>query len=106
MAWVGNIESITKKNKQFRKIVHTIPKFQLVVMTLEPKEDIGMEAHHGAVQFVRVEEGTGKAIVGGVTHRIKAGSALIIPPDTQHNIINTSRTKKMQIYVIYTPPQH
>jgi mannose-6-phosphate isomerase-like protein (cupin superfamily) len=77
-----------------------------VVMALQPGEDIGLETHEDTDQFIRVEAGEGKAIIGGQEHPLKDGSAIVIPAGSAHNVINMSRTKPLKLYTIYTPPEH
>lgn len=102
-----NIESATLKNEFYRRVLFTVPKsMQLVVMSLQPGEEIGMEVHPKATQFIRVESGSGHAIIGKKTFRLKDGVSVIVPPRKRHNIINTSKTHPMKLYTIYTPPQH
>jgi mannose-6-phosphate isomerase-like protein (cupin superfamily) len=74
-------------------------------MSLRPGEDIGEEIHH-LDQFLRCEAGEGKAILDGVEYPISDGLAVIVPAGTRHNIINTSQTKAMKLYTIYSPPNH
>ncbi len=101
-----NIEKKTEKNKYFREVLFTSRLSQLVVMALKPKEEIGMETHGDTDQFIRVEEGTGKAILDGQVYRLKAGSAVVIPAGTEHNVINTSTKEALKLYTLYTPPEH
>lgn len=101
-----NIEKITESNKYFRKVLSTTPNMQLVVMSLKPKEDIGMEIHPYTTQFIRVESGTGVAIVDDKKYKLSNGSAIIIPLNSKHNIVNTSKTEPLKIYTIYSPPNH
>lgn len=75
-------------------------------MTLKPGEEIGMEVHPTIDQFIRIEEGEGKAILDGKETKLEDDWAIVIPKDTNHNIINTSKTKKMKLYTIYSPPNH
>ena len=103
--FVINIEEKSLQNGYFREVLFTTSKSQLVVMALKPGEDIGMEVHPEHDQFIRIESGTGKAIMNGEEHEIADGSAIIIPAGTQHNIINTSEVV-MKLYTIYTPPEH
>lgn len=103
--YVINIEEKTLENNYFREVLFTTNKSQLVVMALKPGEDIGMEVHPEHDQFIRIEAGTGKAIMNGEEHEIKDGSAIVIPAGAQHNIINTSEIV-MKLYTIYTPPEH
>ena len=105
MAYVTNIEKDTLENEKFRKVLYTAKNSQLVVMSLKPKEDIGVETHQ-LDQFIRVEKGSGKAILNGIEHEISDGSAVVVPAGTEHNIINTSETEEMKLYTVYSPPNH
>jgi len=104
--YVGNIEKITLKNNNFRKVIYTGQHLQLVVMSLKPGEDIGLESHGNLDQFFRVDEGTGKVIIGKTAKRIKDGDAIVVPAGAKHNVVNTSKTKSLKIYTIYAPPNH
>lgn len=101
-----NIEKKTEKNKYFREVLFTSRLSQLVVMSLKPREEIGLETHSDTDQFIRVEEGTGKAILDGQVYRLKAGSAIVIPAGTEHNVVNTSTKDPLKLYTLYTPPEH
>jgi mannose-6-phosphate isomerase-like protein (cupin superfamily) len=103
---VGNIESLTLDNDYFRRIVSTTKEAQLVVMALQPEEDIGREKHVGHSQFIRIEEGDGYAEIGKRSIRIEAGSVVFIPGGVFHNIVNTSKDETMKLYTIYSPPVH
>ncbi len=102
--YVVNIETETLQNENFRKVLFTGPNSQLVVMTLQPGEDIGLEVHN-VDQFLRIEAGSGKAILDGEEYPISDGSAVVVPAGTQHNIINTG-AEKMKLYTIYSPANH
>jgi len=102
-----NIEKETLKNKNYRKVLYTVPgKNQLVLMSLKPGEDIPKEIHQHTSQFFRIEKGKGIAIVGDKTYRLKDGMSLIIPPNKKHYIKNTSKTEDLKIYTIYSPGVH
>ncbi len=105
MPYVTNIEKDTLDNENFRKVLYTAKNSQLVVMSLKPKEDIGMEVHQ-LDQFIRVEKGRGKAILNGEEYELADGSAVVVPAGTEHNIVNTSETEEMKLYTIYSPPNH
>ena len=79
---------------------------QLVVMSLEPGEDIGLETYLDTDQFIDVENGNGKAIVDGLVYELRPGSALIIPAGTEYNIFNTSTTEALKLYTVYLPPDY
>lgn len=104
--YVTNIEEKTAKNEYFREVLFTSQHSQLVVMTLQPNEDIGVEIHEIVDQFIRIEEGEGKAILNGEEHMVAGGYAIVIPAGTEHNIINTSSEKKLRLYTIYSPAHH
>lgn len=101
-----NIEDKTLDNQNFREVLYTAPHSQLVVMTLRPGEEIGLETHENHDQFIRVESGSGEAILEGERHKLEDGTAVIIPSGTEHNVINTSRTEHLRLYTIYSPAEH
>ena len=102
--YVQNIESISVKNENFRQVLYTAKNCQLVIMALNPKEEIGMEVHE-LDQFFRVEEGIGEAVLDGIHKMISAGFAVLVPAGTNHNIVNTG-TVPMKLYTLYSPPNH
>lgn len=101
-----NIEEKTLQNENFREVLHTGPHSQLVVMTLRPGEEIGTETHDDRDQFIRVEAGTGEAIIGGEKHALEDGVAVVIPAGTEHNVLNTSRSEPLRLYTVYSPAEH
>ena len=104
--YITNIEEKTLQNDFFREVLFTAQHSQLVVMSLNPNEEIGMEIHEIVDQFIRVEKGTGKAILNGEETIISDGFAIVVPAGTQHNIINTSSTEKLKLYTVYSPAHH
>lgn len=102
--FVKNIEGLAIKNSEFRQVLYTAKHSQLVLMALEPKQDIGAEVHK-LDQFFRVEEGSGEVVLDGVTTAINAGFAVLVPAGTKHNIINTGSVP-MKLYTLYAPPNH
>ena len=105
--FVGNIEKLTLKNNYFRQVLFTGKFAQLVVMCLQPGEDIGNEVHSAVDQFFRIEEGEAKFVFGGKEEHIASASdAVIVPAGTYHNVINTSKSKHLRLYTVYSPPNH
>ncbi|MDK9698595.1 MAG: cupin domain-containing protein [bacterium] len=102
--FINDIEDLTISNIEFRRVLYTAKQIQLVVMTLNPGEEIGEEVHEGD-QFFRIEEGSGDAVLDHVRTEIKAGFSVVIPAGTKHNIINTS-TVPLKVYTLYSPPHH
>jgi mannose-6-phosphate isomerase-like protein (cupin superfamily) len=103
--YIANIERESLDNENFRKVLYTGKNSQLVLMSLSPKEEIGMEVHT-LDQFIRVESGQGRAILDGKETQISDGFAIVIPAGAQHNIVNDSETEKMKLYTIYSPAHH
>lgn len=104
---VRNIEKETLANNNFRKVLFTGKNLQLVLMSLNPNEEIGMEVHNTVDQFFRIDEGEGELQVEGKEPvKISDGFSIIIPQGTKHNIINTSKTEKLKLYSLYSPPNH
>lgn len=106
MGYIDNIEDKTLENSNFRKVLFTGGHMQLVVMSLKPLEDIGMEVHDNVDQFFRFEKGEGKVIMNGEESIVGAEMVAIVPAGTQHNIINTSQTEDLKLYTIYAPANH
>jgi mannose-6-phosphate isomerase-like protein (cupin superfamily) len=104
--FVQNIEKLTEENTNFRKVLYTAHHSQLVLMSLKPKEEIGVETHPDNDQFFRVEEGEGKAIIDGNEQQFSSGFCVVIPAGSEHNIVNTSTTKELKLYTIYSPAHH
>ncbi|MDD2935331.1 MAG: cupin domain-containing protein [Candidatus Pacebacteria bacterium] len=104
--FVENIETLTKENSNFRKVLYTSKHSQLVLMSLKPLEEIGMEVHEDNDQFFRVDSGKGKVIIDGDEIDIKDGFAIVIPSGAQHNVINTSESEDLKLYTIYSPAHH
>jgi mannose-6-phosphate isomerase-like protein (cupin superfamily) len=101
-----NIEKLTLDNGHFRQVLFTGQHAQLVLMSLRPGEEIGMEAHDTIDQFFRFEKGEGKVIQNGEEQIVGDGSAVIVQAGTNHNVINTSQTEDLKLYTIYSPPNH
>lgn len=105
--YVGSIEKQTIKNDYFRQVIFTGKHCQLVVMCLQGGEEIGNEVHPEVDQFFRIEEGEAKFVFNGSEeHVVKDGDAVVVPAGTFHNVINTSKTKKLKLYTVYSPPNH
>ena len=102
----ANIEEQTLENENFRKVLYTGKHSQLVLMSLEPKEEIGMEIHKDNDQFFRFEKGEGKVLIDGNEYKVTDGSAVIIPAGAEHNVINVSDSERLKMYTIYSPAHH
>lgn len=109
--WVGDIHKSAEENPYFRQVVYTGEKMQLVVMTLPPGGDIGLEVHEHVEQFIRVESGRATVTLGPTEHEVTeaydvaAGWAVVVPPGTWHNVVNEGALD-LCLSTIYGPPQH
>ncbi len=101
-----NIEKQTEANNKYRKVLYTSKYSQLVLMSLKPNQEIGLETHHKNDQFFRIESGNGKAVIDGNEYELRDGSAVVVPAGAEHNIINQSDTKSLKLYTIYSPAHH
>ncbi|AKM78486.1 MAG: hypothetical protein UY31_C0025G0005 [Candidatus Wolfebacteria bacterium GW2011_GWE1_48_7] len=102
----ANIEKETLENENFRKVLYTGKYCQLVLMSIKPMEEIGMEVHKENDQFFRFEKGEGKCIIDGNEYALSDGSVIIVPAGAEHNIINVSETEDLKLYTIYSPAHH
>lgn len=102
--FLTNIEEATMQNTDYRRVLYTAKNSQLVLMNIQPGDEIGMEVHE-LDQFIRIEQGTAKAILDGVEHEIGADVAVVIPAGTQHNFINIGE-EELKLYTVYAPPAH
>lgn len=104
--FVTNIETATRTNSNFRKVLYTGKHSQLVLMSLALGEEIGMEVHPDNDQFFRFEMGQGKCIIDGNEYVVGAGDVIIVPVGAKHNVINISKTEELKLYTIYSPAHH
>lgn len=102
----SDIETDTKQNTNFRAVLYTGVHSQLVLMSLKPKEEIGEEIHEDIDQFFKIEDGEGLVVINGFKHPVRPGSGVVVPAGTQHNVINTSSSKELKLYTLYSPPEH
>lgn len=103
--YVANIEQLTKGNTFFREVLFTGERMQLVVMSLKPGEEIGLETHDSVDQFFRVDSGSGEVIMNGERSIISDGFAIIVPAGVEHNVVNTG-SEDLKLYTVYAPPNH
>ena len=102
----ANIEELTLENDNFRKVLYTAAHSQLVLMSLKPDEDIGLEVHEDNDQFFRFESGRGRVVIDGNEYEVKDGSAIVVPAGAEHDVINSSSSEALKLYTIYSPAHH
>lgn len=99
------IADVAKENPDFRKVLWTGDHAQIVVMTIQPGDEIGDEVHDHSDQILTFVSGTGEADLQGHTHPIEPGDQCAVPAGTQHNFRNTG-DEPLVLYTIYSPPEH
>lgn len=99
-----NIERLTEENNNFRKVLYTGANSQLVLMSLLPNEEIGMEIHGENDQFFRFEKGSGRVIIDATEYEVKDGDAVVVPMGARHNVI--AGEEGLKLYTIYSPAHH
>ena len=103
--YCDDIQKRTIENDDFRRVLYTGHNLQLVLMTLQPSEEIGEEVHEDRDQFFRIEEGSGAVDIDGVENRVEDDFAVIVPAGARHNVRNTG-SQPLRLYTIYAPPEH
>jgi mannose-6-phosphate isomerase-like protein (cupin superfamily) len=103
--FVNDIEDMTEKNLNFRRVLYTGKQLQLVLMSIKPGEDIGEELHPDRDQFFRVEKGKGEVWIDGQRTKIESDFGIVVPAGARHNIKNTG-DKPLKLYTLYGPPEH
>ena len=104
--FAGNIEEQTLANSNFRKVLYTASHSQLVLMSLRPEEEIGLEVHEENDQFFRIEAGEGLVTIDGNSYEVTDGSAIVVPAGAEHNVVNRSLVEDLKLYTIYSPAHH
>ena len=101
-----NIEKATLENGNYRQVLYTSKHSQLVLMSLKPSEEIGLEVHPDNDQFFRFEKGQGKCVIDGNEYEVRDGAAVVVPAGAEHNVINVSDSQELKLYTIYSPAHH
>jgi mannose-6-phosphate isomerase-like protein (cupin superfamily) len=105
IGYVADIEELTEQNTDFRRVLYSGTKLQLVLMSIKPGEEIGGEVHADTDQFFRIEDGKGMIVIDGATHKVKAGDGVVVPAGVHHNVICTGHDA-LKLYTIYGPAHH
>lgn len=104
--YITNIEQDAIENNDYRRVLFTGLNTQLVLMAIAPGDEIGLETHDEHDQFIRVESGNGVVFLDGEQHKLADGIAVVIPAGVKHNVVNSSRSKPLRLYTLYSPPEH
>ena len=104
-AYLEDVERMAREGEDFRRVLFTTERSQLVLMALKPGEEIGEETHEGIDQILAFVEGEGEAVLEGERRPVRAGSVVVVPGGTRHNFI-ASGGSALKLYTVYTPPEH
>lgn len=102
--FVADIKKAAKENDFYRNVIFTAPHSQLVLMSIEPGDEIGLEVHDGD-QILYFVDGEGKVVLDGEEHEVEKGSIAFVPSGVQHNVVNTDE-EELKLFTVYAPPQH
>lgn len=102
--YVINIEKETLDNTDYRRVLYTAGRSQLVLMCISPGDEIGEEIHE-LDQFIRIEVGSAKVTIDDSEYEVADDFAIVIPQGSKHNVVNTGDTE-LKLYSIYSPPEH
>ena len=105
MSYITNLSRVASENTNFRVVVHTTKKSQLVVMNIPVGGEIGEEKHAHVEQILSLQSGTGKTVLDGKETVVNVGDVIVVPPGTKHNLTNVG-TVPLVITTIYVPPNH
>ena len=96
---------LAAENEDFRRVLYTTERSQLVLMAVQPGDEIGEETHEGIDQVLAFVAGEGEAVVEGESKPVRQGSVVVIPSGTRHNFI-AQGASALKLYTVYTPPEH
>ncbi len=99
------IAAVAEKSADFRRVLWTGEHTQLVIMTIPPGGEIGVETHDENDQILSFVSGLGKAVVEGETTGVKAGDVVVVPAGKEHNFLNDG-PNPLVLYTVYGPPDH
>ncbi|MHB1295027.1 MAG: cupin domain-containing protein [Anaerolineae bacterium] len=104
--YTGPVIMDAMRNEDFRRVLYTAEGGQLVLMSLPPLEEIGMEVHGDVDQFFWIVQGRARAVLNGEETVVSESEVLIVPRGTKNNIINASSDSALKLFTVYTPPNH
>lgn len=103
--YASDVARMARENEDFRRVLYTTERTQLVLMALKAGEEIGEEVHEDVDQVLAFEEGEGEAVIEGERRPVKAGDVAVVPAGTRHNFV-ASPGSPLKLYTVYSPPEH
>ncbi len=99
------IATVAERSADFRRVLWTGQRTQLVIMTVPPDGEIGEEVHEGIDQILTFVSGTGEARIDGSKKKVAQGDLVVVPAGAKHNFVNTG-PNPLVLYTVYGPPEH
>ena len=103
-SYAEDVTRMARENEDFRRVLFTTGRSQLVLMSLRPGEEIGEEVHEGIDQVLAFVEGEGEAVIEGERRPVRAGGVVVVPGGVRHNFV--AGGSPLKLYTVYTPPEH
>lgn len=104
-SFIGNIENLVHRNDNFREVIFTGAKSQLVVMSIPVGGEVGEEIHEHVEQTLYIVSGVCKVVLNDEEHVLSGGDVVVVTPGTKHNFINVGE-ESVKIITTYSPPNH
>lgn len=104
-AYTEDVLRLARENENFRQVLFTTERSQLVLMSLKPGEEIGEEVHEGIDQVLAFAGGEGEAVIEGKSSPVRTGTVVVVPSGTRHNFVNNGNMP-LKLATVYTPPEH
>jgi mannose-6-phosphate isomerase-like protein (cupin superfamily) len=103
--YAGDVFRLARENEDFRRVLYTTERSQLVLMSVGAGEEIGEEVHEGIDQVLAFVAGAGEAVIEGERRPVSDGTVVVVPGGTRHNFVNTGASA-LKLFTVYTPPEH
>jgi mannose-6-phosphate isomerase-like protein (cupin superfamily) len=104
-SFIGNIDTLVHRNDNFREVIFTGEKSQLVVMSIPVGGEVGEETHEHVEQTLYLVSGVCKVVLNDEEHIVSGGDVVVVTPGTKHNFINEGE-ETVKIITTYAPPNH
>ncbi|MFA6608718.1 MAG: cupin domain-containing protein [Candidatus Paceibacterota bacterium] len=103
--FIGNIEQLVMRNDNFREVIFTGNKSQLVIMSIPVGGEVGEETHTAVEQTLYIVSGICDVVLDEVHQQVSGGDVVVVTPNTKHNFINIGN-EVVKIITTYSPPNH
>ncbi|HKK35486.1 MAG TPA: cupin domain-containing protein [Paracoccaceae bacterium] len=99
------VRKMALENEDFRRVLRTGEKTQVVLMCIPEGKSIGLETHDGHDQVLVFVQGEGLAKIGGTESLVTDGDLAFVGAGEEHDFVNTGEGP-LKLYTTYSPPEH